>query len=104
MSLPSWLQHGLDTYGYIVVLLAVAIESMGVPFPGETTLVAGAVYSSTQHSLNIVLVIAAAAAGAILGDNAGYTIGKYGGFPVLQRLLRLLHIGEDKLVYTQRFF
>lgn len=104
MSLPSWLQHGIDTYGYWVVFLAVAIESTGIPFPGETTLVAGAVYASTNHTLNIVLVIAAAAAGAILGDNAGYTIGKYGGFPLLQRLLRLLHLGEDKLVYTQRFF
>ncbi len=104
MSLPSWLQQGIDTYGYWVVFLAVAIESMGIPFPGETALVAASVYASTNHTLNIVLVIAAAAAGAILGDNAGYTVGKYGGFPVLQRLLRLFHIGEDKLVYTQRFF
>lgn len=104
MSLPSWLQQGIDTYGYWVVFLAVAIESTGIPFPGETTLVAASVYASTNQTLNIVLVIAAAAAGAILGDNAGYTLGKYGGFPVLQRLLRLLHVGEDKLIYTQRFF
>lgn len=104
MDLPSWLLRGIDSYGYWVVLLAVAIESMGVPFPGETTLVAGAVYASTQHSLNITLVIAAAAVGAILGDNVGYSIGSYGGFPLLQRILRLLHIGEDKLIYTQRFF
>jgi membrane protein DedA with SNARE-associated domain len=104
MSLPSWLQNGIDTYGYWVVFLAVALESTGIPFPGETTLVAASVYASTNHTLNIVLVIAAAAAGAILGDNAGYTVGKYGGFPVLQRLLRLLHVGEDKQVYTQRFF
>ena len=103
MNLPSWLQQGIDTYGYWVVFLAVAIESTGIPFPGETTLVAASVYASTNHTLNIVLVIAAAA-GAILGDNAGYTVGKYGGFPVLQRLLRVFHIGEDKLVYTQRFF
>lgn len=104
MNLPSWLVQGIDTYGYWVVFLAVAIESMGVPFPGETTLVAGAVYASTQHSLNITLVIAAAAAGAILGDNTGYSIGKYGGYALLQRLLRLFHIGEDTLLYTQRFF
>lgn len=104
MSLPSWLQQGIDTYGYWVVFLAVAIESMGIPFPGETALVAASVYASTNHTLNIVLVIAAAAAGAILGDNLGYTLGKYGGFPLLQRLLRLLHVGEDKLIYTQRFF
>lgn len=104
MNLPSWLQQGIDTYGYWVVFLAVAIESMGIPFPGETTLVAASVYASTNHTLNIVLVIAAAAAGAIMGDNAGFTIGEYGGFPLLQRLLRALHLGEDKLIYTQRFF
>ncbi len=104
MNLPSWLQQGIDTYGYWVVFLAVAIESTGIPFPGETTLVAASVYASTNHTLNIVLVIVAAAAGATMGDNAGFTIGKYGGFPLLQRLVRVLHLGEDKLVYTQRFF
>lgn len=104
MNLPSWLIQGMDTYGYWVVLLAVAIESTGIPFPGETTLVAAAVYASTQHSLNIALVIVAAAAGAILGDNTGYTIGKYGGYPLIRRILGLLHVGEDKLLYTQRFF
>ncbi|HEX6540294.1 MAG TPA: DedA family protein [Ktedonobacterales bacterium] len=104
MNLPSWLAQGIDTYGYWVVFLAVAVESMGVPFPGETALVTAAVYAGTQHTLSIPLVIAAAAAAAIIGDNIGYTLGKYGGYPLLQRLLRLLHIGENKLVYTQRFF
>jgi membrane protein DedA with SNARE-associated domain len=104
MDLPPWLLQDINTYGYWVVLLAVAIESTGIPFPGETTLVAAAVYASTQHTLSITLVIVAAAAGAILGDNAGYTIGRYGGYPLLRRLVRLLHIGEDKLLYTQRYF
>ena len=104
MSLPPWLLQGIDMFGYWVVLLAVAIESMGIPFPGETALVVAAVYASTQHTLNIELVIVAAATGAILGDNAGYTIGRYGGYPLLQRLLRVLHVGEDKLLYTQRYF
>lgn len=104
MELPSWLLQGIDSWGYWIVLLAVAIESTGIPFPGETTLIVAAVYSSTQHTLAIPLVIAAAAAGAIFGDNLGYTIGRYGGYPVLQRILRVLHIGEDKLLYTQRYF
>ncbi|MGE5334161.1 MAG: DedA family protein [Nitrososphaerota archaeon] len=104
MSLPPWLLQGIDMFGYWVVLLAVAIESMGIPFPGETALVVAAVYASTHHTLNIELVIVAAATGAILGDNAGYTIGRYGGYPLIQRLLRVLHVGEDKLLYTQRYF
>ncbi|HET9981296.1 MAG TPA: DedA family protein, partial [Ktedonobacterales bacterium] len=60
--------------------------------------------ASTQGTLSIPLVIAAAAAGAILGDNAGYTIGRYGGYPLLRRILNALHIGEEKLLYTQRYF
>ena len=104
MDLPPWLLQGINSYGYWVVLRAVAIESTGIPFPGETTLVAAAVYASTQHTLSITLVIVAAATGAILGDNAGYTIGRYGGYPLLRRILHLLHIGEDKLLYTQRYF
>lgn len=104
MELPAWLLQGMNTWGYWVVLLAVAIESMGIPFPGETTLVAAAVYASTQHTLSIPLVIVAAAAGAILGDNVGYTIGRYGGYPLLRRILNALHIGEEKLLYTQRYF
>ncbi|HEU5348850.1 MAG TPA: DedA family protein [Ktedonobacterales bacterium] len=104
MNLPPWLLQGMDMYGYWVVLLAVAVESTGIPFPGETTLVVAAVYASTQHSLNIALVIAAAAVGAILGDNAGYNIGKYGGYPLIRRVLRVLHTGEGALLYAQRFF
>jgi len=58
----------INTYGYWAVLLFVAIESTGIPFPGETMLLAASITAGTSHQLNIWLVIAAAAAGAILGD------------------------------------
>jgi membrane protein DedA with SNARE-associated domain len=104
MEFPPWLVQGIDTFGYWVVLLAIAIESTGIPFPGETTLVLAAAYAGTRHSLNIELVIVAAAAGAILGDNAGYTLGRYGGYPLLRRILAILHVRQDTLLYTQRYF
>ncbi len=104
MDLPIWLVQGIDTYGYWAILLAVAIESTGIPFPGETALVVGAVYAATHHTLAIPLVIIAAAAGAILGDNLGYTIGKRGGYPLLQRIAQLLHLDLGRLAYSERFF
>ena len=104
MQLPIWLVQGIDTYGYWAVLLAVAIESTGIPFPGETALVVGAVYAATHHTLDIRVVIIAAAAGAILGDNLGYTIGRRGGYPLLQRVARLFHLDLSRLSYSERFF
>ena len=62
------LQALIAEHGYIVVAAIVALESMGLPLPGETTLVTAAVYAGTTHRLDIGVVIAAAAAGAIVGD------------------------------------
>ena len=61
----------LETYGYWGVTLAIALESMGVPVPGETALVAAALYAGKTQALNIWVLIAFASAGAILGDNVG---------------------------------
>lgn len=100
----GWLVAAIEQYGYLAVLLAVAIESTGIPFPGETALIAAAVYAGTGGRLSIALVIAAAAAGAILGDNLGYTIGKRGGYPLLRRLAGVLHINERHLTYAESYF
>src|SRR5258706_10834243 len=66
----SELTHFLTTYGYWAVLFFVAIESAGIPFPGETMLLVVAIYAGTTHRLAIQLVIAAAASGAILVPQA----------------------------------
>jgi membrane protein DedA with SNARE-associated domain len=61
---------------------------MGLPVPGETLLLSAAIYAGLSGHLSIALVIAAAAAGAILGDNGGYLIGRTVGERVLRRLGR----------------
>lgn len=104
MTAPAWLDQAILTYGYWVVLVAVALETMGVPFPGETALLAAAVYAGTGRPLNIGWVIAFAAVGAIIGDNVGYTVGWYGGYPLVRRILRALHVRESALDYTRRYF
>lgn len=103
-SIPIWLQHGIETYGYWVILVAVTLESLGVPFPGETSLLAGAIYAATTGRMSITGVIVAAAAGAILGDNIGYTIGLYGGYPLVRKITARFHIGDGALTYVQDFF
>jgi membrane protein DedA with SNARE-associated domain len=76
----------LATYGYWTVLGLVAVESMGIPLPGETMLLVAAVYAGTTHHLLLPGVILAAAGGAVLGDNVGFLIGREGGYRLLLRL------------------
>ncbi len=70
--------------GYPSVFLLVMAESAGIPLPGETALVTGALLAS-QHKLQIPVVIALAASAAITGDNLGYLIGRRGGRWLLER-------------------
>ena len=85
LRLHEHLQHILAAYGYWAIAFIVGLESMGIPLPGETILVLAAIYSAADPTLNIGAVIAAAALGSILGDNAGYWIGKRYAFPLLVR-------------------
>lgn len=74
----------IEAAGYPLVFLLVMAESGGVPVPGETALIAGAVFAS-QGRLSLPAVIAIAAAAAIVGDNIGYVIGRRGGRWLLQK-------------------
>lgn len=98
------LNHLLATYGYWAVLVFVALESTGIPFPGETMLLAAAIYAGTTHHLAIPFVIAAAAAGAILGDNLGFWVGREGGYRLLRRYGHIVHLDERKLKLGQYLF
>jgi membrane protein DedA with SNARE-associated domain len=104
LQIPGWLDQALSTFGYVAVFVAVALESTGIPFPGETALIAAAVYAGTGRPLNIVGVIVAAAAGAITGDNTGYTVGRFGGYALVRRFGHHLHIDPAKMESAQRFF
>jgi membrane protein DedA with SNARE-associated domain len=108
--------HLVQNFGYPLLFLLVMSEASGVPIPGETSLIAAAVLAS-QGKLHIELVIPIAAAGAIVGDNIGYLIGRKGGRWLLERpgafrrqRLEVLSVGEPffelhgpKAVFFGRF-
>jgi membrane protein DedA with SNARE-associated domain len=94
----------LAVYGYWAVLALVTVESMGIPVPGEATLLAAAIYAGTTHRLSIVLVVLAAATGAITGDNIGFLIGRTGGARLLQRVGRYVRLNEGKLQLGRYLF
>jgi membrane protein DedA with SNARE-associated domain len=96
--------HLLTTSGYWAVLIFIAIESTGIPFPGETMLLIAAIYAGTTHRLAIILVIVAAASGAILGDNLGFLLGRAGGYRLLRRYGPYILLDERKLKLGQYLF
>ncbi|HET9078235.1 MAG TPA: DedA family protein [Acidimicrobiales bacterium] len=87
----------LHTYGYAAVFVLVGAESLGIPLPGETILIAAGIYAGTTHKLNIWLIFAVAAAAAVIGDNIGFWIGDKGGYRLLRRYGRYVRADETKI-------
>ena len=94
----------IATHGYWVVAAVITLESMGLPLPGETTLVTAAIFAGTTHQLRIGLVIAAAAAGAIVGDNLGFVVGRRFGAGLLRSYGHLLRITPRRIRLGQFLF
>jgi membrane protein DedA with SNARE-associated domain len=95
--------HYLLTYGLALLFALVALESMGVPLPGETALIAASILASQGH-YSIVVVIAIAATAAIVGDNAGYWVGRKGGRALLRRVPYVRGYFDRVLPPAERFF
>jgi membrane protein DedA with SNARE-associated domain len=97
------LEPTLNQYGYLAVAGLVLIEDFGVPVPGETVLILGAVYAGSGR-LNIVLVALLGFLGAVLGDNIGFAVGHFGGRRLVERYGRYVFLTPERLDRATRFF
>jgi membrane protein DedA with SNARE-associated domain len=98
------LSNLIASYGYWAVFLLVAVESLGVPLPGETALITAGIYAGHTHRLSPWLIFLVAAAGAIIGDNIGYWIGNEGGYPLARRYGPRVRLDERKLKIARYLF
>ena len=98
-TLLSYFTH----YGYWVVFFGVMLENAGVPVPGETILLAAGFFAAQGH-FHLWEVMAIAALGAMLGDNAGYFIGREVGRGTLERYGRYTGLTHGRLAHMDRFF
>ena len=89
----------LDRYGYAGVFLAITVEGMGLPAPGQTLLIATALAATGGHR-SIVWVVLCAFAAALLGNSLGYCIGRWGGRP----LLHTMRVNESHLRRMEGYF
>jgi membrane protein DedA with SNARE-associated domain len=91
-----------DNLGYLLPAI-IGLESMGIPSPGETALVAAAVLAS-QGKLQIWLVILIGVSSAIVGDNIGYWLGRRYGRTVFMAPGPFLHHRVHAVRYGDGFF
>jgi membrane protein DedA with SNARE-associated domain len=93
--------HGLemlvDRHGAGLIFLVVMLESIGLPLPGESLMIAGALYAASTHRLDIFVLVPLAAAGAICGDQIGYFIGRSVGYRLLSRWGRKVGLSDERL-------
>jgi len=89
--------------GLPLLFALIAVESMGVPLPGETALFAASILAS-DGKFSIVAVIAIAATAAIIGDNVGYLIGRKAGRRLLEAPGPFERHRRGVIAYGQPFF
>jgi membrane protein DedA with SNARE-associated domain len=90
------LESLLHDWGYWVVFGAMLLENAGLPLPGETVTLLGGYAAGSGH-LDVFGVMAAAAGGAILGDNLGFWVGRRAGWGVVLRVGRLLRRSPEQM-------
>src|SRR5436305_2386021 len=93
----------VQDYGLVILSVLIAMESAGVPLPGETALITAGVLAA-RGDMDIVAVIVVAAAAAIIGDNVGYWVGRLGGRRLLERWEPLERHASRVLPWSERFF
>ena len=93
----------LDHYGYLAVGSFITLEDFGIPVPGETILIAAAVYAGAGR-LNIVAVGLVAVLAAVAGDNIGYAVGFFGGRALVLRFGKYVGITSQRLDKAEGFF
>jgi membrane protein DedA with SNARE-associated domain len=98
-ALSGTLQH----YGLWAIGLLITLEDFGVPVPGETILIAGAIFAGAGR-INIVALGVVAFVAAVTGDNIGFAIGHFGGRALALRFGKYVFLTEERLDKAEAFF
>ena len=107
MTVDTLLQAIPPLAVYLIVGFVIAIESLGIPLPGEIVLVSAALLAS-RHELDVspLWIAVAGSAGAIIGDSIGYAIGRRYGTSLFDRLGRRFprHFGPKNVAFAESVF
>ena len=98
-ALSGTLQH----FGLWAIGLLITLEDFGVPVPGETILIAGAIFAGAGR-INVVALGVVAFVAAVTGDNIGFAIGHFGGRALALRFGKYVFLTAERLDKAEAFF
>ena len=93
-----------DNYGYWTLFFALMLENAGLPLPGETILLFASFLAFSERQLQLPYIIAMGVVACTLGDNLGYSVGRRGGRPLLDRYAHLLRIRKQTIEKGENLF
>ncbi len=96
--------HLVEAWGAWFIFALITLESLGLPLPAESALLATSIYAGTGGKVDITAVIVAAMAGAILGDNIGYLIGRTLGQAALLRFGHAVGLTDERQALARYLF
>lgn len=99
----STLHHILIEYGPWALFACLYLESMGLPVPGESAVIASSLLAA-HGEMSFPAMLIAVFLGSVLGDSTGYAIGRFGGRKLLLRYGHLVKIGPERLAQLEEQF
>ncbi|MGH6834471.1 MAG: DedA family protein [Methylocella sp.] len=97
------LEPFVHEYGAAAVMVILTFESFGAPVPGESLLILASVLAG-RGELSLPPLMLGAWAGAVLGDNIGYLIGRRLGRAIVLRYGAKIGVNADRLNRVEAFF
>ena len=91
-------------FGYWTVVIVLLLENVGIPVPGEATLLFASFLAWSEHTLRLPYIIVFGIFACTVGDNIGYLIGRRGGRPLLERYKHIFHISDRVVRHGERLF
>lgn len=98
-TLGPWIHH----YGVVAVFVILVLELLGLPLPGELLLILTAILAG-RGGMSFPGLLISAWAGAVIGDNIGYLIGRLLGHRVVWRYGGKIGLTEERLRWVETVF
>ncbi|MDB6169757.1 MAG: DedA [Verrucomicrobia bacterium] len=102
-GLIDWYLQSLETGGYPLIVLLMAIESSIIPLPSELIIPPAIIAAQKSGNMTLTGIVIAGALGSWLGATVMYWVSRWAGRPLAMRYGRFLFIGPGKIEQAERW-